>query len=165
MAGIDDYSDQGLDEDDEYDELDNSQRSRLYNYPIENYQFYQSSRADLALNLQKTPTSSFKSYQPPFDSPESEEVSLRRYLSVSVSLISLITENIISHPFVVLRRQTQVHPNAKRFHIHPIRLVPVIGNLYVRQGISTLFKGLGSSLLVRGCTLAVEDVSMKDECH
>lgn len=105
MASYERYSDHGDDEDD-YDELDNSQRanaSKIYNYPID-YNYYNSPR-ELTLNLPKTNTSSFKSYQPIYESPESEEISLQRYLSVSVSLVSLITENIISHPFVVLRRQ------------------------------------------------------------
>lgn len=163
MAGIDGlYSDEALDDD--YDELDNSQRilgtTRNYNnYPIENFSYYNSPR-DLTLNLQKTPTSSFKSYQPVFESPESDEVSLKHYLSVSVSVISLITENIISHPFIVIRRQAQVYHNSKRYHIVPVRIFPVIGRLYKRQGISILWKGLGSSLLTRGMFVAVEDVSI-----
>lgn len=98
MASVDQYDSQGEDED--YDDIDNSQRinasSRIYNYP-ENYNFYSSPR-DLTLNLPKTTTNSFKSYQPIYDSPESEELSLSRYLSVSVSLVSLITENLLSHP-------------------------------------------------------------------
>lgn len=146
--------------DEEYDELDNSQRinaaTRLYNYP-ENYNYFQSPR-DLTLNLPKTNTNSFKSYQPVYDSPESEDVSLSRYLSVSVSLVSLITENLLSHPFIVLRRQCQVHHNSKRYHLVPVTLVPVIVHLHRRQGITTLWKGIGSSLLVRGMSLAVEDV-------
>jgi solute carrier family 25 protein 46 len=163
MAGIDRYSDQSLDEEDNYDELDNSQRllgtSRNYNnYPIENFSYNYSPR-DLTLNLQKTPTSSFKSYHPVFESPESDEVSLKHYLSVSVSVISLITENVISHPFIVIRRQAQVYHNSKRYHIVPIRIFPVIGRLYKRQGITPLWKGLGSSLLTRGMLVAVEDVS------
>lgn len=162
MASVDPYDTQG--EDDDYDELDNSQRmnvsSRLYNnsYNPENYQYYQSPR-DLTLNLNnKTTTNSFKSYQPIYDSPESEDVSLSRYLSVSVSLVSLITENLLSHPFIVLRRQCQVHHNSKRFHLVPVTLIPVIVHLHRRQGITTLWKGIGSSLLVRGMSLAVEDV-------
>lgn len=161
MASIvDPYDTQG--EDDDFDELDNSQRmhSRLYNnsYNPENYNYYQSPR-DLTLNLPKTTTNSFKSYQPIYDSPESEEVSLSRYLSVSVSLVSLITENLLSHPFIVLRRQCQVHHNSKRYHLVPVTLVPVIVHLHRRQGVTTLWKGIGSSLLVRGMSLAVEDVS------
>lgn len=164
MAGLEMYSDQYGDDED-YDEADNSQQlnisNRIYNYPIENYNNYYNSPRDLTLNLQKTSSNSFK-YQPTFDSPESDDVSIRRYLSVSVSMISLISENIISHPFIVLRRQSQVHHNSRRYHILPVRIFPVIVHLYGRQGIGTLWKGIGSSLLVRGMSLAVEDVSSSD---
>lgn len=169
MASVDRYDSQGDDED--FDELDNSQRlnhsNRLYNYP-ENYfpeHYLYSSPRDLTLNLPKTTTNSFKSYQPIYDSPESEDVSLSRYLSVSVSLVSLITENLLSHPFIVLRRQCQVHHNSKRYHLVPVTLVPVIVHLHRRQGITTLWKGIGSSLLVRGMSLAVEDVSQFPACR
>ena len=163
MASVDPYDTQG--EDDDFDELDNSQRlhSRLYNNSYNPDNFSYQSR-DLTLNLAKTTTNSFKSYQPIYDSPESEEVSLSRYLSVSVSLVSLITENLLSHPFVVLRRQCQVHHNSKRFHLVPVTLVPVIVHLHRRQGVTTLWKGIGSSLLVRGMSLAVEDVNNGDKC-
>lgn len=159
MASGDPYDSQG--EDDEYDELDNSRmHSRLYNssYNPDNYNYH--SPRDLTLNLPKTTTNSFKSYQPIYDSPESEDLSLSRYLSVSVSLVSLITENLLSHPFIVLRRQCQVHHNSKRYHLVPVTLIPVIVHLHRRQGITTLWKGIGSSLLVRGMSLAVEDVRM-----
>lgn len=162
MASADPYDSQ--EEDEDFDELDNSQRmnmsSRLYNanYP-ENYNYFHASPRDLTLNLPKTTTNSFKSYQPIYDSPESDEVSLSKYLGVSVSLVSLITENLLSHPFIVLRRQCQVHHNSRRFHLVPVTLAPVIVHLHRRQGITTLWKGLGSSLLVRGMSLAVEDVS------
>src|SRR5690349_2504724 len=110
MASIGRYD--SLDDDDDFDEADNSQRmnisSRAYNsYNPDNYNYFQSSPRDLTLNLPKTTTNSFKSYQPIYDSPESEDVSFSRYLSVSVSLVSLITENLLSHPFIVLRRQVQ----------------------------------------------------------
>lgn len=158
MASAGHYDSQ--DDDEDYDEMDNSQRmnvsSRAYNYPGENYNFH--SPRELTLNLPKTATNSFKSYQPIYDSPESEDLSLSRYLSVSVSLVSLITENLLSHPFIVLRRQCQVHHNSRRYHLIPVTLVPVIVHLHRRQGVTTLWKGIGSSLLVRGMSLAVEDV-------
>lgn len=43
----------------------------------------------------------------------------------------------------------------------PITLLPVIVHLHQRQGVTTLWKGIGSVLLVRGMTLAVEDVISK----
>jgi solute carrier family 25, member 46 len=164
MASYERYIDHG-EEDEDFDEIDNSQRlnasSRIYNYPIE-YNYYNSPR-DLTLNLPKTTTnSSFnKSYQPIYESPESDNSDIQRYLGVSVSLISLITENIISHPFIVMRRQCQVYHNSRHYHIFPMRMVAVIVSLQRRQGIATMWKGLGSTLLVRGMSLAVEDILSK----
>lgn len=89
------------------------------------------------------------------------EISLRKYLGASVNIISLITENLLCHPFLVLRRQCQVHHTARRYHVVPITLLPVIVHLHQRQGVTTLWKGIGSVLLVRGMTLAVEDVISK----
>ncbi|KAL1117694.1 hypothetical protein AAG570_004009 [Ranatra chinensis] len=70
-------------------------------------------------------------------------------------------ENLLSHPFVVLRRQCQVNHKSKKYHIVPITLIPVIIHLHQRQGITTLWKGIGSTLLVRGMTLAIEDIISK----
>lgn len=86
---------------------------------------------------------------------------MKKYIEVSIGIVSLITENLLSHPFVVLRRQCQVHYNSKRFHLVPVTLIPVIIHLHQRQGITTLWKGVGSILLVRGMTLAVEDLISK----
>lgn len=120
-----------------------------------NYKYVKSTR-DLTLPLQKHPNA-----QPAYESPEDDDVSLRKYLGVSVGLVSLITENLLSHPFVVLRRQCQVHHSSIRRHLVPFTLVPVIVHLHQRQGVTTLWKGLGSCLLIRGMSLAVEDLLSK----
>lgn len=120
-----------------------------------NYKYVKSTR-DLTLPLQKHPNA-----QPAYESPDDDELSLRKYLGVSVGLVSLITENLLSHPFVVLRRQCQVHHNSYRRHLVPFTLVPVIVHLHQRQGVTTLWKGLGSCLLVRGMSLAIEDLLTK----
>lgn len=120
-----------------------------------NYKYVKSAR-DLQLPLQKHPNA-----QPAYESPEDDELSLRKYLGVSVGLVSLITENLLSHPFVVLRRQCQVHHSSMRRHLVPFTLVPVIAHLHQRQGVTTLWKGLGSCLLVRGMSLAIEDLLTK----
>lgn len=98
---------------------------------------------------------------PPRSPDDDEEATVRRYVGVGVGLATLITENLLSHPFVVLRRQCQVHNASSRYHLVPITLVPVLIHLHQRQGITTLCKGLGSILLVRGMTLAVEDLITK----
>lgn len=122
-----------------------------------NFKYVHSTR-DLSLPLQKH---SSPQHQQMYESPDDEEVSLRKYLGVSVGLVSLITENLLSHPFVVLRRQCQVHRTSAKRHLVPFTLVPVIVHLHQRQSITTLWKGLGSCLLVRGMTLAVEDFISK----
>lgn len=121
-----------------------------------NFKYVHSAR-DLTLPLQKHRTAQPSGYE----SPDDEELSLRKYLGVSVGLVSLITENLLSHPFVVLRRQCQVHHSSGRRHLVPFTLMPVIVHLHRRQSVTTLWKGLGSCLLVRGMTLAVEDFISK----
>ena len=51
--------------------------------------------------------------------------------------------------------------NARRFHLVPFTLFPVVIHLHQRQGIATLWKGIGSVLLIRGMALAVEDIISK----
>ncbi|KAH8387121.1 hypothetical protein KR093_004869, partial [Drosophila rubida] len=95
------------------------------------------------------------------DSQEEADVSLRKYLVFGVQWVSLVTENLLSHPFIVLRRQCQVYNASQRYHLHPFQLLPSIVHLHRRQGVTTLWKGLGSCLLVRGMTLAIDDVICK----
>ncbi|XP_033242995.1 solute carrier family 25 member 46 isoform X2 [Drosophila miranda] len=92
---------------------------------------------------------------------QEDDTSLRKFLVFGVQWISLVTENLLSHPFIVLRRQCQVYNASKRFHLHPFTLLPSIVHLHRRQGLTTLWKGLGSCLLVRGLSLAVDDAISK----
>lgn len=89
------------------------------------------------------------------------EISIRKYLGNSISMVSLISENLLCHPFVVLRRQCQVHHNSVRYHLVPITLMPVVYHIQRRQGITTLWKGIGGSFLVRAMSLGVEDLISK----
>lgn len=72
--------------------------------PHTQFQYVHSDRDVLTLPIRK-----HKNVNLPLrvESPE-EELSFRKYIGGSVGLISLITENLLSHPFVVLRRQCQV---------------------------------------------------------
>ncbi|KAK9506640.1 hypothetical protein O3M35_008535 [Rhynocoris fuscipes] len=96
-------------------------------------------------------------------SPEEDNADsvIQKYVGIGIGLATLLTENLLSHPFVVIRRQCQVNHSSKKYHLVPITLVPVIIHLHKRQGITTLWKGIGSVLLVRGMTLAVEDFISK----
>ncbi|XP_016995265.2 mitochondrial outer membrane protein SLC25A46 [Drosophila takahashii] len=92
---------------------------------------------------------------------QEDDTSVRKYLVVGVQWVSLVTENLLSHPFVVLRRQCQVYNASRRYHLHPFQLLPSIVHLHRRQGLTTLWKGVGSCLLVRGMTVAIDDFVSK----
>ncbi|XP_039758572.1 solute carrier family 25 member 46-like isoform X2 [Pararge aegeria] len=83
------------------------------------------------------------------------------YVTTAISVASLITENLLSHPFIVLRRQCQVHNSLRNYHIVPYTLLPVVVRLHRRQDFTTLWKGIGSTCIVKGLNLAVEDVMSK----
>ncbi|XP_065364946.1 mitochondrial outer membrane protein SLC25A46 isoform X4 [Calliphora vicina] len=92
---------------------------------------------------------------------QEDEISIRKYLGIGVQWVSLVTENLLSHPFIVLRRQCQVYNASQRYHLHPFALIPSIIHLHRRQGVTTLWKGLGSCLLVRGMSMAMDDILSK----
>ncbi|XP_017067824.2 solute carrier family 25 member 46 [Drosophila eugracilis] len=87
--------------------------------------------------------------------------SFRKYSVVGVHWVSLLTENVLSHPFLVLRWQCQVYNTSKCYHLHPFTLLPSIVHLHRRQGLTTLWKGISSCLLVRGMSCAIDDVISK----
>lgn len=93
--------------------------------------------------------------------PHSSTTDVDRYFGVGLGLAGLICENIVSHPFIVMRRQCQVNMMSFRTHSTPFTLLPVIVNLNRWQGAGAMWKGIGSTLTVRGLTLAAEDLSSK----
>ncbi|XP_034939051.1 solute carrier family 25 member 46-like [Chelonus insularis] len=97
---------------------------------------------------------------PPENEPDNN-IAIKKSVGIGCGLASLITENLLIHPFIVLRRQCQVNPRSTTYHLVPITLIPVIVRLHQTQGLSTLWKGIGSVLLIRGLTLAVEDFLSK----
>lgn len=50
---------------------------------------------------------------------------------------------------------------SRKYHALPFSLVPVVIRLHQRQSMTVLWKGIGSALIVKGLTLAVEDVLSK----
>ena len=84
-----------------------------------------------------------------------------RYAGVGFGVAGLLADNLLSHPFAVLRRQCQVNNASYRTHTTPFTLVPVVVTLNRWQGLSSLWKGLGSTLTVRGLSLAAEDLTSK----
>ncbi|GMT28263.1 hypothetical protein PFISCL1PPCAC_19560, partial [Pristionchus fissidentatus] len=53
----------------------------------------------------------------------------------------MVTKLAIVHPCGVIRRQCQVHQNARSLHLTPVTLVPVVCNMISQHGVSTLWRG------------------------
>ncbi|XP_077298606.1 mitochondrial outer membrane protein SLC25A46-like isoform X2 [Arctopsyche grandis] len=107
------------------------------------------------------PQNAFPLHSDYMQDEDSEQDSLKRYMGNGLGLASLLVENLLSHPFVVLRRQCQVHNTSKKYHIVPVTLLPTVIHLHGRQGLTTLWKGIGSVCMVKGVSLAVEDCIFK----
>lgn len=124
-----------------------------YKYPdITSQEDYYSNRDLLVQYANQKSPKRYQSY---------EDVTVKRYIGSGVAFVSLITENLLSHPFLILRRQCQVNHSSIRYHLLPFTLVPTVCHLHQHQGLTTLWKGLGSALLVRGMTLGIEDLISK----
>ena len=84
-----------------------------------------------------------------------------KYAGLGIGVTGLLAENLACHPFIILRRQCQVSVEARSYHTTPLTLLPVLVNLNRWQGGSVLWKGIGSSLTIKGLTLGVEDCLSK----
>ncbi|CAL8127411.1 unnamed protein product [Orchesella dallaii] len=103
-------------------------------------------------------------YGPVTSAPDQIDFSdpnIQNYTAKGIGIAGLVAENLLSHPFIVFRRQCQVHVQSWRYHLFPFTLVSPMVHICQRQGMAVLWKGLGSTLVVRGMTLAVEDVMSK----
>lgn len=81
-----------------------------------------------------------------------------RFTAIGVGIVSLLCENVIGHPFIVARRQCQLHRKAIYYHLTPISLLPIMLKVQRHQGFGTLWKGTGSVCIVRGMAAATEAV-------
>lgn len=84
-----------------------------------------------------------------------------KYAGLGIGVAGLIAENLVCHPFTILRRQCQVNVDSMRYHTTPFTLLPVVVNLNRWQGVAVLWKGIGSSLTIKGLSLGVEDCLSK----
>jgi len=84
-----------------------------------------------------------------------------KYAGLGIGVAGLLAENLACHPFVILRRQCQVNVESRRAHNTPITLLPVLINLNRWQGVAVLWKGIGSSLTIKGLNLGMEDCLSK----
>ncbi|VDO39624.1 unnamed protein product [Haemonchus placei] len=75
-----------------------------------------------------------------------------------LGLADVTTKFAIAHPCMVLRRQCQVHQNARYLHLTPFTLVPVVCNMVSNEGILTFWKGSIGSCVVWGLSNMTEIV-------
>lgn len=77
--------------------------------------------------------------------------------SSALQLAHIITQHILLHPFVALRRTCQVNRKCSSFIcVQPFSLMPFMYHLSRKQGIPALYKGLSSELLVKSATVCTE---------
>ncbi|KAK7115532.1 mitochondrial outer membrane protein SLC25A46-like [Littorina saxatilis] len=93
---------------------------------------------------------------PKKESSQNEQI--QRVLGLSIGFCSIFSEQLISHPCSVLRRQCQVHHNGGWYHLTPFTLVTTLLNLQRTQGGWTLWKGIGGVFVVKGINLASENI-------
>ncbi|XP_076443493.1 mitochondrial outer membrane protein SLC25A46-like [Babylonia areolata] len=93
---------------------------------------------------------------PKKDTSQNEQI--LRVAGLSIGFCSIFTEQLISHPCIVLRRQCQVHHNGKGYHLTPFTLIQTLLNLQRTQGGWTLWKGIGGVFVVRGINLVSENI-------
>ncbi|KAG7499311.1 solute carrier family 25 member 46 [Solea senegalensis] len=83
---------------------------------------------------------------------------MNRFAGFGIGLVSLFTENVLSHPCIVFRRQCQVNYHARCYHLTPFSTVSVMYALTKAQGVKCLWKGMTSTFIVHGITLGAEGI-------
>ncbi|RDD46266.1 Solute carrier family 25 member 46 [Trichoplax sp. H2] len=77
-------------------------------------------------------------------------------LGIAVRLISRCIDETISHPLIVLRRQCQVNHRSTGYCLTPFSVLPTLMGIQRHQGFATLWKGFGSTFIVRGLVISTE---------
>ncbi|XP_061886889.1 mitochondrial outer membrane protein SLC25A46 [Entelurus aequoreus] len=83
---------------------------------------------------------------------------LNRFAGFGIGLVSLFTENVLTHPCVVFRRQCQVNYHARCYHLTPFSALAVMYSISKSQGPRALWKGMGSTFIVHGVMLGAEGI-------
>uniref|UniRef100_A0A8C4Q4P3 Solute carrier family 25 member 46 n=1 Tax=Eptatretus burgeri TaxID=7764 RepID=A0A8C4Q4P3_EPTBU len=95
----------------------------------------------------------------PIEKPEEpENDNFKRFAGFGVSLLSLFAENVLAHPFIVIRRQCQLNYQAKTYHLTPFTIIRLTYAIGRAQTPKVLWKGIGSTFIHQGLTLGVEGI-------
>ncbi|KAH8865914.1 Solute carrier family 25 member 46 [Schistosoma japonicum] len=77
---------------------------------------------------------------------------------MGIGVASMFLEVLLSHPFIVMRNQCQVLGSSHCLHLTPFSLIPVVRRCIQSQGLSFLWKGLGSVFIIRGLNFMTENL-------
>lgn len=78
-------------------------------------------------------------------------------LNSILRMADILNQHVLLHPFISLRRTCQVNRKCSPLLcVQPFSLIPFLYHQQRNQGISALYKGLSSELLVKGITLGTE---------
>ncbi|KRZ28664.1 Solute carrier family 25 member 46, partial [Trichinella pseudospiralis] len=64
----------------------------------------------------------------------------------------------ICQPFIAFRRQCQVNFKAAHYHRTPVTVIPIMYNVQHNQDFGSLWKGVSSSIVLRGISVASENL-------
>ncbi|KAG0728418.1 Solute carrier family 25 member 46 [Chionoecetes opilio] len=168
MAGLDDYQFFSTlrEKDNPFWQRTSDDRDRLED-PMDHYRRPTEFPEDLRNPAHGTPgppPTKAPAPTPKFNELEGQKVNdvqMEKYGELSINIVSLCAENLLSHPFIVVRRQCQVNISSHRYHVLPITIVPALLHIQSCQGFSAFWKGLGSVLTIKGITLGLEDCLSK----
>ncbi|KAL1234292.1 hypothetical protein TSPI_09291 [Trichinella spiralis] len=76
----------------------------------------------------------------------------------NTSELGILLENVFSQPFIAFRRQCQVNFKAAHYHRTPVTVIPIMYNVQHNQDFGSLWKGVSSSIVLRGISVASENL-------
>ncbi|XP_064608694.1 mitochondrial outer membrane protein SLC25A46-like [Liolophura sinensis] len=134
------------------DEIPRGQSSPNRRYYRQHDPSYYGSSADPLQQQQSRPTD-------PQQRRKKEQIDqLKNFVGLGIGLSSVFSEYVLSHPCVVLRRQCQVKSEGGWYHLTPFTIFPVVFNIGKHQGLTSLWKGIGSTFAARGIFLVSETI-------
>ncbi|XP_054159690.1 solute carrier family 25 member 46-like [Oppia nitens] len=77
---------------------------------------------------------------------------------VVLDSVNVMTQYLITHPFVVIRRQTQVTLRSQVYHLTPFTVIAFIVSLQSKQGFGVLWKGIASVFITKAIQIGFESV-------
>ncbi|CAG2120128.1 unnamed protein product, partial [Medioppia subpectinata] len=124
-------------------------------------------RVDFNVTQKPTTSSSAPDFTPPNRSIPSipqvlpmSDISDREMKIAVVVLdsVNVVTHHLLMHPFLVIRRQTQVSLRSKVYHLTPFTVIGFVVGIQSKQGFGVLWKGIASVFLTKAIQIGFESI-------